>query len=141
MDVLIDDGGHMPQQMWQTLLSTFPDHISPGGYFVTEDIHGDNVYLHPFLLPVADWLGAPERVSQVASVHLFPFLMMVKKAGGTYPGYEPNAQAGLRSVDTVSSFADLLPAIAKAAGSGYTPPTVTVGQSPANEYDIPEDPV
>ena len=39
LDIVIDDGGHTPDQQRVTLEELLP-HIRPGGVYVCEDIHG-----------------------------------------------------------------------------------------------------
>jgi hypothetical protein len=39
LDVLIDDGGHLPEQQATTLEEVLP-HLAPGGTLIIEDIHG-----------------------------------------------------------------------------------------------------
>lgn len=78
LDILIDDGGHEPKQMLQTLISPFP-HIRHGGYLCIEDI-GAN-YLDSFFKPAADFLSRKAQTREVNSVHLYPFLLVVRKAG------------------------------------------------------------
>lgn len=81
LDILIDDGGHTPTQMLNTLFYTFP-HINPGGFVVIEDIHGEH-YLQSFYTPAAHVLGKWYSQGLVQSVHLYPYLLVVRKAGGS----------------------------------------------------------
>lgn len=77
LDILVDDGGHQPQQMFTTLTSVLP-RLNPGGYVAIEDIHGPR-YLKSFFQPAAQYLA--DHWSQVASIHVYPFLLIVKKPG------------------------------------------------------------
>jgi SAM-dependent methyltransferase len=44
IDILIDDGGHHPEQQSVSLEEMLP-HLAPGGVYICEDIHGkDNLY-------------------------------------------------------------------------------------------------
>lgn len=79
LDILVDDGGHQPHQMGLTLHTSFP-HINPGGFIAIEDIHGRN-YVQQFFWPAAQSIGAWNAQGQVESVHLYPFELIVKKAG------------------------------------------------------------
>ena len=49
LDIVIDDGGHKPDQQRVTFEELYP-HLSPGGVYVCEDIHGSPndfaTYLH-----------------------------------------------------------------------------------------------
>lgn len=78
LDILIDDGGHEAHQMFQTLVSPWP-HIQPGGHIAIEDIHGLH-YLDTFFKPVA-WHIGTHWSGTVNSVHVYPFLLIVKKTG------------------------------------------------------------
>jgi len=78
LDVLIDDGGHEANQMFQTLISPWP-FIQPGGQIAIEDIHGPH-YLETFFKPAAWYIGT-QWSGQVDSVHVYPFLLIVKKVG------------------------------------------------------------
>lgn len=78
LDILVDDGGHEPHQMFQTLISPWP-HIQPEGQIAIEDIHGEH-YLDSFFKPVA-WHIGTQWSGTVDSVHVYPFLLIVKKVG------------------------------------------------------------
>jgi cephalosporin hydroxylase len=86
LDILVDDGGHTPEQMLVTLKETFP-HLNPGGFVAIEDIHGRQ-YVQTFFHPAAQAISEWHVAGQVSSVHVYPFLLMVHKAGGTRPALE-----------------------------------------------------
>jgi len=77
LDVLIDDGGHSPEQMGMTFWRAF-EHINPGGFIVTEDIFNEG-HVWSYLFNVAKCVGWWQR--QVESVHLYPGLLILKKQG------------------------------------------------------------
>jgi cephalosporin hydroxylase len=79
LDILVDDGGHEPQQMLTTTYGVFP-HIRPGGWVVIEDIHGPS-YLQSFFMPVAKFIDTQAKEGLVESVHVYPFLLMLHKSG------------------------------------------------------------
>lgn len=81
LDILVDDGGHTPEQMLVTLQMSFP-RINPGGFIAIEDIHGRH-YVQSFFHPAAQSISAWHIAGQVASVHVYPFLMILGKAGST----------------------------------------------------------
>jgi len=83
LDILVDDGGHTPEQMMVTLQETFP-HLKAGGFIAIEDIHGRQ-YTQTFFHPAAQSISAWHSANQVSSVHVYPFLLMVHKAGGSHP--------------------------------------------------------
>jgi hypothetical protein len=80
LDILVDDGGHEPHQMMTTLEQVFP-HLSPGGLISIEDIHGVEKYLDSFFVPAAHFLGEQAKEKKVASVHMYPFVMIAQRAG------------------------------------------------------------
>jgi len=86
VDILVDDGGHTPFLMMTTTRSVWP-HLSPGGVLAIEDIHGA-YYLETFFQPVAQYLGSEVRAS-LASVHVYPFLMIAQKYSPTKQPYDP----------------------------------------------------
>lgn len=80
LNIAVDDGGHLPNQMLVTLQQVWPK-IAAGGVLAIEDIHGQNVdYMPGFFNPAADFLAA--QGAQVASVHVYPYMLVVRKAGG-----------------------------------------------------------
>jgi len=83
LDIVIDDGGHQAHQMLTTIQQVLP-HMNPGGFFLTEDIHGQNDdYLTKFFHPAADQIAWQASTNRVASVHLYPFILGVQITGGT----------------------------------------------------------
>ena len=57
IDILIDDGGHEPEQQRVTLEEMLP-HLSPGGVYLCEDIHGDTNVFSAYLQGLATSLNA-----------------------------------------------------------------------------------
>jgi Methyltransferase domain len=89
IDIVIDDGGHLPEQQAVTLECLLP-HIRPGGVYVCEDIHGAFQPFHAFLdgltrrlseveAPPSDPTRANSLQRQVASVHHYPILTVIEK--------------------------------------------------------------
>lgn len=77
LDVVVDDGGHLGYQMVTTLQQVFP-HLNPGGVHAVEDIHNQNGdYMTHFFNPAADFIAS--QATSVASVHIYPYLLMVQK--------------------------------------------------------------
>lgn len=79
LDILVDDGGHEPHQMLVTLTQVWPK-INPGGFISIEDIHGLN-YVETFFKPAATFIAQSHAQGLVASVHVYPFVLIVHKAG------------------------------------------------------------
>lgn len=80
LDLFVDDGSHQAEHMSLTLHKVFP-HINAGGYVAIEDIHGRH-YVESFFWPAAQSIGHWYDQGLVASLHLYPFELMVHRAGG-----------------------------------------------------------
>jgi len=87
LDFLVDDGGHFPNQMLQTIYSVFPK-LNSNGVLAIEDIHGAH-YLESFFKPAAQYFGSH---AEVASIHLYPYLIVVHKVGAGAAPYDPTTQ-------------------------------------------------
>lgn len=85
VDILIDDGGHLPEQQIATLEEMLP-HLRPGGVYLCEDIHN----LHnPFAAYVGGLVNGINAVhkegvptgfqSDIHSVHLYPYVAVIEK--------------------------------------------------------------
>jgi len=82
LDVLIDDGGHQAHQVLQTLYSTYPN-INPGGYHIVEDIPSSHLW--GFFKPASAFLAGFGDQGLLESVHLYPYMMTMKKSGSAVP--------------------------------------------------------
>mmetsp|Transcript_1405 Transcript_1405/g.3136 ORF Transcript_1405/g.3136 Transcript_1405/m.3136 type:complete len:358 (+) Transcript_1405:58-1131(+) len=80
IDILVDDGSHLAPHMKLTVDLVFP-HIKPGGYIAVEDIHGAH-YFQTFFQPLAQSISQWHIQGKVASLHLYPFELMLHKTGG-----------------------------------------------------------
>lgn len=91
LDVVIDDGGHAPDEQRITLEELLPI-LRPGGVYICEDIGTDNTFLAyiaglahnlitysgvPTENGVASGVGSFQRA--VASIHLYPFLAVIER--------------------------------------------------------------
>jgi hypothetical protein len=111
LTVAVDDGGHLAHQMLVTLQQVWP-RLDSGGVFVTEDIHGMNMdYISGFFNPAADFLAA--QGSQVTSVHIYPFMIIVRKAGGAALALPPSGA-------TVDNWTSLMTALPHNRGKSVT---------------------
>src|SRR5205823_10308032 len=63
VDVLIDDGGHQPEQQMVTLEEML-HHLRPGGVYICEDVHGTGNRFAAFAHSLADELNAFASASQ-----------------------------------------------------------------------------
>jgi hypothetical protein len=107
LDICIDDGGHQAHQMLATVQQALP-RMNPGGFFLTEDIHGINQnYNVEFFQPAADTLGhfLSFTGATLESIHLYPFIFGVQMMGGS-PWPKP---AATFNVDTIPALTTALP--------------------------------
>ncbi len=85
IDILIDDGGHHPDQQIATLEEMLP-HLSPGGVYLCEDAHdvhnGFSAYVHGLAKNLNDMTGDHPSVLQkwVPSIHLYPYVTVIEKS-------------------------------------------------------------
>lgn len=81
VDILIDDGSHRPEDQIVTLEEMLP-HISPGGVFFCEDIHGIHngfcTYTHG-LTKSLNAMGEPNDAQRWLSVHSYPYVTVIEK--------------------------------------------------------------
>lgn len=96
VDVLIDDGGHTPEQQMVTLEEMLP-HLKPGGVYICEDVHGSNNRFAAFTAELSaamnDYKTDPaqkegEELKTIASawqadirsIHVYPFAVVIEKS-------------------------------------------------------------
>jgi hypothetical protein len=98
VDILIDDGGHTPEQQIVTLEEVLP-FLRPGGVFVCEDVHGVRNPFISYVNVLADGLNAyagdPDPAIEKAgelrtkatplqqsieSVHFYPYVVVIEKS-------------------------------------------------------------
>jgi hypothetical protein len=91
IDILIDDGGHSPEQQQVTLEEMLP-RLRPGGIYMCEDIHHRFNGFTEFAVGLVRELNAfSQRADQqkgteltsfqsaIHSIHFYPFVMVVEK--------------------------------------------------------------
>jgi hypothetical protein len=95
IDILIDDGGHLPEQQRITLEEMLP-HIAPGGVYLCEDILGLSNTFAAYVQGLATSLNSdppcemPDGTSgwaytacnfqaAISSIHLYPFAAVIEK--------------------------------------------------------------
>jgi hypothetical protein len=89
-DVVLDDGGHEPEQQMVTLEETLP-YLRPGGVYICEDIHGIGNRFAAFAHSLADNLNAAQWnpaqgtacdatpfQASIHSVHCYPFVVVIE---------------------------------------------------------------
>ena len=92
VDILIDDGGHHPEQQIVTLEEMLP-HLRPGGVYICEDVHGvlngfsafahglaDNLNAASAPLPGSELGFRPTPLQRTnLSFHFYPFVCVIEK--------------------------------------------------------------
>jgi Methyltransferase domain len=95
IDIVVDDGGHQPEQQIPTLEEMLP-HLRPGGVYLCEDVHGE---FNPFASYVQGLIAnvnytvsqlgeehtehaftSNEFQAAVQSIHFYPFMTVIEKA-------------------------------------------------------------
>jgi hypothetical protein len=92
LDIVIDDGGHVPEQQIVTLEETLP-HLRPGGVYLCEDVQGIHhefaayvgglaSHFHHTSITPGPLLVAPTTGFQraVGSIHVWPFLVVIERS-------------------------------------------------------------
>ena len=92
IDVVLDDGGHLPEQQIATFEEMLP-HIRPGGVYICEDIHGSNNRFAAYLQGLSNNLNSGTLVSRpnkelsvdpspfqssIHAIHFYPFVAVVE---------------------------------------------------------------
>lgn len=91
IDVLIDDGGHTPEQQQISLEEMLP-HLRPGGVYLCEDVTGFTNRFSSFASSLVDELngwhfisGSPlasnvsRFQSSIHSIHFYPYVVVIEK--------------------------------------------------------------
>jgi hypothetical protein len=82
IDILIDDGGHHPEQQRITMEEMLP-YLSPGGVYVCEDIHGKWNDFAAYVTSFVDELNHFGELNpfqkSVHSMHFYPFSVVIEK--------------------------------------------------------------
>ncbi len=91
IDILIDDGGHTPEQQRITLEEMLP-FIRPGGVYICEDIHGCFNDFTAYAVGLADTMNeanfAPGHCLEsratmfqkmIKSIHFYPYVVVIEK--------------------------------------------------------------
>jgi len=98
VDILIDDGAHTPEAQRVTLEEMLP-HLSPGGVYLCEDVHGVHNGFADFAYSLCDGLndgGIESRPgvdtipttpfqAGIHSLHLYAFLVLIEKREASEP--------------------------------------------------------
>ena len=93
VDVVIDDGGHLPDQQITTMEEMLPQ-LRPGGVYICEDVHGLENDFMEYLNGMLRGLNAhtpgqatPTTAYQgaVHSVHMYPYLIVVERTDSPRP--------------------------------------------------------
>jgi hypothetical protein len=91
IDIVIDDGGHTPEQQMTTLEELLP-HMPPGSVYICEDIHGNSNRFAAFATALVHRLNTFESLVEngqisskpsnlqkvVHSIHFYPYLLVIE---------------------------------------------------------------
>jgi hypothetical protein len=94
-DIVIDDGGHLPEQQIVTLEEVLP-HLRAGGVYVCEDVSGESNGFSTYVRSLTDRLNSASALersettgelsvhatpfqSEIESVHFYPFVCVIEK--------------------------------------------------------------
>jgi hypothetical protein len=97
LDIVIDDGGHHPEQQIPTLEELLP-HLRPGGVFLCEDVHKEFNAFTYYINGLSHRLNAADQMHHeqdspdkrivanpttlqrsIQSIHLYPYVAVIKK--------------------------------------------------------------
>ncbi|HJN65829.1 MAG TPA: hypothetical protein QF761_06480 [Pirellulales bacterium] len=84
VDIIIDDGSHLPEHQIITLEQMLP-HISGGGIYLCEDVHGTHnqfsAYISGFCTRLNGMSWQPDLDFQkwIHSIHQYPFVTVIEK--------------------------------------------------------------
>lgn len=92
VDIIIDDGGHQPEQQMVTLEEMLL-HLNPGGVYICEDIHGIGNVFTKFVTAIVDEINSASLTTyqegltsqttpfqkSIKSVHFYPFMVVIEK--------------------------------------------------------------
>ena len=81
LDVIIDDGGHHPEQQIASLEEMLP-HLRPGGVYICEDTMGVPNYFTSYVSGIANQMNGmrPSRFeSAIDSIHIYPGVSVIEK--------------------------------------------------------------
>lgn len=97
IDILIDDGGHTPEQQRITLEEMLA-HLRPGGVYICEDVHRSFNEFSAFATGLVNNLNTmdemPETLlnskathfqSAIHSIHVYPYVVVIEKRGSLVP--------------------------------------------------------
>jgi hypothetical protein len=98
VDIVIDDGGHTPEQQIVSLEELLP-HLRPGGVYLCEDVHGVLNEFASYVCGLARNLNAAEHwrdnpnsserrlvckasklQAAIGSVHLYPYVIVIERS-------------------------------------------------------------
>ena len=82
MDIVIDDGGHTPEQQKVTLEEMLP-YLRPGGVYLCEDTHGTDNRFASYVSGLVDGLNSMGELSAfqkcIHSLHFYPYCIVIEK--------------------------------------------------------------
>jgi SAM-dependent methyltransferase len=91
IDIVIDDGGHTPEQQQITLEELLPN-LRPGGVYLCEDVHGSFNRFSAFASALVHELNSFQSISgsilqssassfqsAIHSIHFYPYVVVIEK--------------------------------------------------------------
>lgn len=84
VDIILDDGSHVPEHQIVTFEALF-NHLSPGGIYICEDIHGENSLFHGYLNGLSNLYHSfspkdPNPIQrEISSISMTPYMVVVEK--------------------------------------------------------------
>lgn len=81
VDILIDDGGHLPEHQIISLEEMLP-HIAAGGVYLCEDLHGAPNFFASYIAGLASRFNSghlSDFTRNIDSIHLYPFVAVIEK--------------------------------------------------------------
>ena len=82
IDILIDDGGHTPEQQRITLEEMLP-HLRCGGVYFCEDVHGKWNDFAAYATSIVDKLNEVGNLNEIQksihSIHFYPYCVVIEK--------------------------------------------------------------
>jgi len=109
IDVIVDDGSHIPAHQFITLNSSWPL-LNACGTVLIEDIHNDfrPTTWEDFWKPAAEFLAEQAQAGQLESVHVYPYMLFAQRTGVSCDTRQLKFDAvmDMKSLDTVLKSAE-----------------------------------
>lgn len=88
IDIIVDDGGHKPDQQIITLEECLPL-LKPGGVYICEDVHGIDHYFLDYVYGLVKSMNQYNTISEytvqpgalqkrITGIHIYPFMVVIE---------------------------------------------------------------